>query len=146
MGFLDIFKKKKPKKKDRATILAENAGQPFSCEIPEGNNTIGKLKYSYTDVKCTIIGDVTGLRKGSVLYTRREGKLGSCAGDNVAQIDNVKIRNMIDDFYDKNAFSTVTSRVSGIRDDYLFINIGFYRSGSSYDVEEDDDEIDEDEE
>ena len=118
-------KKKKETVPTREEKLLENAKQPFTTEILD-NVEDAHLGYCYTNVECTIIGNTDGLIEGAVLYARRNGILANAASEKVAQIDNKKIKDMVNDFYDKERFCTVRTKFTYIENGKLFCNIGFF--------------------
>lgn len=133
-------RKKKDKKPSREQILTHNAGVAFTTDITEKDES-EKLAYNYERVKCSIIGDVSDLREGAVLYTQRNGVLSNVASENVAQIDNEKLRAMVNDFFDKEGrFSSTRAKYVSQEEDSLYINLGFYidTDNSYYDDDEND--------
>ncbi len=120
---------------------------PFTTEIKDDKrDNYEKLKYSYTDVKCSIIGNLDGMKQGAVLYVRKNGILANVCGENILQIENEKIKNMVNDFFDKSGFSTLKSKFVSANENGAIINIGFYISYSKYydDASDEEDEEDDD--
>lgn len=131
----------------RAEQLENNCSVPFEADITKIAQAYPKddLRYNYTDVKCNIIGDVDGLREGSVLLIQPEGRLKNPAGEIVAQIDNKKLADMVNDFFVKeDRFSLVSCRFTKVEEGYLFCNLGFFVSTEPIEDEEESD-VDEDE-
>ena len=129
-GFFKKAKKENPISETREQLLQKNEGIPFSSEIPD-NKKGANLAYKYTDVKCTIIGNITGMQAGSVLYARYGGVLANAAKENVAQIENKKLQDMINDFFDKERFCSVSARLVSITNDGLYCNLGFYQDANA---------------
>lgn len=124
-------------------VWEENAGCPFSYEIPEKSRFGVPLSYKYTDVLANICGDVSHLKPGAVVYAGYSGEFCDVARNHIATIENAKLRSMISDYLYRG--ETITARVMSI-DEKLHINIGFYREPYSwkYDDDEEDEEENED--
>jgi len=139
MGILDIFKSNQNTKSpmdEKLKKLEENCGISFSVEIKDdklSNNE--KLKYLYTDVECTVIGNLVGMQTGAVLYVRKDGVLSNVCSENILQINNKKIRDMINDFFNEDKFSTLRAKFVSWNDNSALINIGFYINTSIEDEE-----------
>lgn len=122
--------------------IENNDFVPFATDMAEIARLYPyeELRYNYTDVKCNIIGDINGLREGSVLLVQPDGKLKNSAEEIVAQIENKKLSDMVKDYFRKeDRFSTVSCRFTKVEEDYLYCNLGFF----VYNEEEDEDEVDE---
>ncbi len=81
-----------------------------------------------------------GMKSGAILYTRKNGILANVCSENILQINNKKIIDMVNDFFDKDIFSTLRAKYVSLNDNKALINIGFY---VSYNDEGDDDEDEE---
>lgn len=147
MGLFDFFKNGKKidnnqQQDNRLNKLLENANVPFTIEIKDDRrNSEEELKYFYTDVECSIIGELDGMKTGAVLYVRKNGVLANVCSENILQINNQKIKDMVNNFFDKDSFSTLRAKYVSSNDNIALINIGFY---VSYSVDEE--EIDEEDE
>lgn len=108
----------------KGSTLEDNAGCPFSYEIPQIAYDGTPVAYKYQDVLCTICGDVEGMKPGSVVYTGYNGEVKNSLHFQVAHIDNTKISEMINDYLTRG--DIITARTFAI-DSKLHINIGFYR-------------------
>ena len=141
MGLLDFFKVNKRDSEvvtNRKQFLAFNEGIPFNITIEDDmHSNEESLKYSYTNVKCNVIGDISDMIPGAILYVRRDGVLANAIKENVLQINNEKIRNMVNDFFDKDKFSTVRARYVSSNENEGLINIGFFVSYSVDDFYDD---------
>ena len=150
MKLFDFLKNDKKNNKkisnsDRNEKLLDNCGLPFTTEIKDDKrDNYEQLKYSYTDVKCSIIGNLDGMKQGAVLYVRKNGILANVCGENILQIENEKIKNMVNDFFDKSGFSTLKSKYVSANENEALINIGFYISYSKYYDDDSDEEDEED--
>lgn len=144
MGF--FFKKKKnavsKTVETREEKLDKNEGVPFTTQILDNVND-AHLAYHYEKVKCSITGNSSGLKEGAILYIRKNGVLANVAKEEIAQIENKKLRNMVNDFFDKDRFCTVRAKFVAIEDNSLFCNLGFYIDDDPDDTEEDDEEDEE---
>lgn len=115
-------------------VWEENAGCPFSYEIPAKSSFGVPLSYKYTDVLANICGDVSHLKPGAVVYAGYGGEFRDVARNHIATIENAKLRSMISDYLYRG--DTITARVMSI-DEKLHINIGFYREPYSWKYEDD---------
>ena len=99
MRLLDFFKSNKASNKviqNRKEILSFNEGIPFDVKIEDNmHSNEESLKYSYTNVKCNVIGDLSDMISGAILYVRRDGFLANTNKENVLQINNEKIKSMV---------------------------------------------------
>lgn len=132
-------------KMTREEKIENNDFVPFDTDMTEIARLYPyeELRYNYTDVKCNIIGDINGLREGSVLLVQSDGKLKNSAGEIVAQIENKKLSDMVKDYFRKeDRFSTVSCRFTKAEEDCIFCNLGFF----VYNEEEEEDEADEEDE
>lgn len=137
----------KPRSKDdkpsREEILNRNENQPFDSTILDDKQENDEyLAYDYTNVACDIIGDIEGMKEGAVLYLRKDGFCANVTKENVLQIQNKKLVSMVNDFYDKDAFSTIRARYVSADENKAFINMGFFKSNTVYEDEENEDEED----
>lgn len=123
---------------ERISIWEENAGCPFSFEIPDSRYGI-PISYKYTDVFANICGDVSHLKPGSVVYTMDDGVLQDVSSAHIATIENSKIKAMISDYRLRG--DVITARVLAV-DEKLHVNIGFYRDLYSQDEETEEDDTD----
>ena len=136
MGVFDFLKSKKDQKTlSREEILDKNENVPFTVDLPTTNNDNIRAYY-YESVKCKITGDVSGLKQGAVLYIRKGGVLANVARENIAIIENQKIVEMVNNFFDNDAFCTVSARFVCVKDEKVFCNIAFYREKMVLDQEE----------
>lgn len=115
-------------KQDQITY---NAGCPFCSELPDINSAGMSISYKYTDVICNILSKPYPMQNGSVVYVAKEGFVKDLFGEKIAKIQNDKLCKMIDDYITRG--DSITARVLSV-DDYLHINIGFYRDPLNYPV------------
>ena len=146
MGLFDKLKSKNSKsdkaKLSREDILNNNEGIPFTIEIADDKADL-TLSYVYDRVKCKIIGDVSGLKEGAILYAREGGILANVLKEEVAKIENKKISQMVNDLRKgKGKLASMRVKFVSIENDSLYCNIGFWTSSD----DEDDDEEDDDDE
>lgn len=118
-------KEKKNKEESRDIKLSRNENIPFTKEIVDDMQS-ASLAYKYDKVQCSIIGDVSGLKEGAILYPRRNGVLANVCKEEVAQIDNKKIQRMVNDFFDKDRFVTLRAKFVSLEEGFLFCNLGFF--------------------
>lgn len=142
-----FFKKKKAdtitvNKPSREDLLNKNENVPFSTLIKD-DKADSVLAYKYENVKCTITGNVNGMKEGAILYVRRDGVLANVIKEPIAQINSEKLRAMVNDFFDKDRFTTVRAKYVSVDDNYLFCNLGFYMDKN---IDDDEDEEEEEEE
>ena len=128
---MGLFSKFRKQKRDE---IPENAGCPYSPDVPEVNRFGTKRSYYFKGAPCTVSGDISRLRVGSVVYTARGNTVRDYLRNDVATIDNPKIAKMIDDYLKKE--NSITARVAKI-DGKLYINIGFYKEPKIEDEDED---------
>ena len=129
MGIFDIFKSKKVENNNnsRKEILARNDGLPFTTIIEDDKHSNEEsLEYNYTDVECNIIGDSNDMISGAILYIERDGILKNVYKERILQIKSEKLRSMVNDFFDKDKFSTVRAKFVSCDDEKGLINIGFF--------------------
>ncbi|MEL7657650.1 MAG: hypothetical protein AAGU75_17280 [Bacillota bacterium] len=122
---MTLFGQFRPKRKQESKPRKpENAGCPYSTELPSETKSGLKLSYKYEDIICDITGEVNGIKAGSVLYATTQGNIDNVEIRRVAKIQNKKICKMIDDYINRGG--TIAARALFV-DEYLHINIGFYR-------------------
>lgn len=139
----EIKPKSKEDKPSREEILARNENQPFDSTILDDRQKYDEyLAYDYTNVACDIIGNIEGMKEGAVLYLRKDGFCANAIKENVLQIQNKKLVAMVNDFYDKDAFSTIRARFVSADENKAFINMGFFKSNIVDEDEEDEGEED----
>ena len=129
MGLFGFKKKKEQQESAEERILA-NEGIELTTEIPEEISGTARA-YLFTDVRGTITGDTAGLRPGAIVYLRREGKILNCIKKEIGVIDNPKICQMVTDYrdqMDEGYGHIIRAKLLEI-DNYIHINIGFYRGG-----------------
>jgi len=112
----------------RKTRLSDNNGQPFSTVIA-GHKPGEKLERFCEKETCRITGNTEGLETGAVLQVRRDGILATILGKDIAQLDNPKRRQQINDYFDKSGvYSSIDARFVAAEGDRLYCNLGFYVS------------------
>ena len=120
---MGLFKKKN-KGLSREELLSQNAGVPFTTEIIDDRDDT--LAYVYTDVMCTVTGNMIGLQEGAVLYARENGELANTAYEVIGIIDNKKIAAMVTDMHTKDRFTTCRTKFVRADGAKMFVNIGFW--------------------
>ncbi len=142
MGLFDKLKGKKSTPA-REELLKANEGVPFTTAIIDNKKNGEKLTYNYEKVKCNVIGDTSGLIEGAILYAKKDGVLVNCIREPVAQIENVKLRGMVNDISnEKSSLSSMRVKYLSNDKEYLYCNIGFWTAP----IDEDEKENDEDDE
>ena len=137
-----FFKREKKKSSNelltREDKLKANEGIPFTTEILDDKKNGETLSYKYDKVKCKKTGDTSGLIEGAILYARRDGVLVNVLKEIVAQIDNLELRQMVNDLLDdKGRLSSVRVKYLLVEDDTIYCNMGFWTASDKDDFEED---------
>lgn len=128
MGLFSKSKKTENAQPSRAQKLAENGGAPFTTEIPS-RKPGEKLDRFYEMESCLVLGNTEGLQTGSLLQVRRDGILATVLGKDIAQIENPRHQQRVNDYFDKTGvYSSVEARVCSIEGEHLYCNLGLYVS------------------
>lgn len=128
MGLFSKNKKPEGNLSSRAQKLAENGGAPLTTEIPS-RKPGEKLDRFYEKETCLVLGNTEGLQTGSLLQVRRDGILATILGKDIAQLENPRRRQRINDYFDKSGvYSSVEARVVTVEGEHLYCNLGFYVS------------------
>ena len=131
MGLFSKNKKTESNISSRAQKLAENGGLPLTTEIPS-RKPGEKLDRFYEKDPCLALGNTEGLQTGSILQVRRDGILATILGKDIAQLENPRHRQRVNDYFDKSGvYSSIDARVVAIEGEHLYCNLGFYVSENS---------------
>ena len=128
MGLFFKNKKTENERPSRQQQLAGNGGIPFTTEIPS-RKPGEKLDRFYEKESCLILGNTEGLLTGAFLQVRRDGVLATVLGKDIAQIENPRRRQRINEYFDKSGvYSSIDARLISVEGEHLYCNLGFYVS------------------
>ena len=126
MGLFSKNKKTDSAIPSRAQKLADNGGAPFTTEIPS-RKPGEKLDRFYEKESCLVLGNTEGLQTGAILQVRRDGILATVLGKDIAQLENPKRRQRINDYFDKSGvYSSIDARLVAVEGEHLYCDLGFY--------------------
>lgn len=131
MGLFSKSKKNEDHESSRIRKLAENGGAPLTTEIP--SRKPGEKRERFYEKECCLtLGNTEGLQTGSLLQVRRDGVLATVLGKDIAQIENPRHRDRVNEYFDKSGvYSSIEARVVAIEGEHLYCNVGFYVSADS---------------